>query len=269
MKSGTVASKTQALRIGIVTIIAMVSPLIQGCRTSAPGPSSDPIEAWDSQRERLIDEASARSVEQLVAQLESEDAMERLAAYIALRDRSPEEALPVFMAALDVNNGHAWEAYPQIVESWGAEAVPFLMEVLADSSLLVEEGSPRADYLGWDAIEGLRSIGPEAIDAVPLLLQKLAEPHSEMLNSADVTEALEAIGDGRDEVIGALLGALEDEGIDRRVGACYALGELASPDDEVVISRLVEYVEELESNPRIVLWFFVIPARCALYKLGY
>ncbi len=232
----------------------------------------DPISRWKREKGLLLANAAQMTPEELVAQLYSEDAFERLAAFYKLKEVSPEEAIPALFE-FEESERFAMQEYNRgLAECWDADAVPVLMEILEHSSFEEGEDMIIEHFQGWAAVDGLGAIGPDAREAVPLLLRKMNETDLDLYQYGNFCDALESIGVGSDEVIDILLAALDKNTRRRELrseSACFVLGALCSPEDQDVIDRLVEFVKEKESSTGTFNASQAIAGRWALWQLGW
>ncbi len=231
---------------------------------------SDPITRWDAAKDQLLAEASEKTVEELIYQLDSKDATERIVALMALEEMEPSEVVPLLYGFDDLFSLPVIEANQHLAKAWGTQALPVIMDILENSSLVRDMDDSSEWVHGYLAIDALATIGPDAVEAVPILLKKLDEPYTSTILDQGICNALESIGVSSDEVINAFLRILDDENSSSRHGdACFALGALANPGDQDIIARLLEVVDQYESSSNRANWDIVLPARCALYKLGW
>jgi hypothetical protein len=251
----------------LATAILMLSPACAPAKQSG-----DPVAKWNSVKDKLIQADMKLEPEKLIEQLESKDADARIAAYQATMERGM-EMFSVMLNSSWRDKYRAWDAFRDLSKKLGAEVVPVCIETLEKSDLKGVKDNPDESLKqmipGWNAVEALAKIGPDAKDAVPVLLNKLEKPYTYLVLNSDIPTALESIGDGSDEVINALLKVLDDKDAYMSYdSACYALGGLAKPENKVVIDRLIAFRDKSQSGP-VPFMNNVIAARCALYRLGY
>jgi HEAT repeat protein len=98
-----------------------------------------------------------------------------------------------------------------------------------------------------EAVMALKTIGPEAHDAVPALLLALRDDDDSAVREGTV-DALGEIGPGAKAAIPALLRAVQDRDIQFRCRAMHALGKVGA-GHEVVIRTLAKMLLEDKTGP--------------------
>ncbi len=114
------------------------------------------------------------------------------------------EALAAATKALRDPDEHVREEAAQSLGRMGSAAVPVLMIVLHD----------RHRQVRWAAIDALENIGPEAKEAVPVLIEAILDRGAGNITSSDESRAAKALGNigpAAKEAAPALIKALMDE----------------------------------------------------------
>jgi len=170
---------------------------------------------WARARMNPDDEELVRAVvPELVAALASDEPRLRAAAAQALLDLNPDPEIvrPEIKKVLDAGRPEVVNDVLNALAGLGEEAVPRVIEALK-----VPEVRARAAAV-------LRRIGPAAKDAVPGLIDALADENAE--TRSEVLFALGAIGPDAAAATPAIAKALDDEETDVAYAACYALGQI-------------------------------------------
>ena len=230
---------------------------------------NDPLSRWNRESPALMAEASEKSVEELVEQLESVDAFQRCAAFYTLEKFGADKVLPILLS----NDPHKHQSYLlDLVKSWGPEAVPSLINIISEPRPAISDVSQRELHRRSFAITCLVELGSDAVEAKSLLLSLLNQHYTiddaQTVNADLICMALASIGYTTVSDITPLLSATDDGYSSIAIEACYALGELAEPGDQLVIDHLETFIYGYESSPDD-LGSIAISARAAQYKMGY
>lgn len=250
-------------------IIAMVIGFLLFNVSAGMTESNDPIAEWEQNRSRLLEEMSALDTPALIEQLGASSSMTRVAAFIALKERGSEEVIPQMMNVRDADHLYVFSPWLAINRLWGESAVPVLIPYVD-----VDHLNPENEIQGsWTALDALAEIGHPSREIVPLLLESLENPVDQVsFYHRDQCEVLWAIAEPSDEVIEAFVRLVENKDLEWIIdSACYALGDLASSDNEEVIASLEALVErEMSNEHRSPGWLSSgeLAARAALWKLG-
>jgi HEAT repeat protein len=155
-----------------------------------------------------------RSVRRLAEFLKSDDPKQRVAAAQALieLDPDPEISRPIIKKVMDGASPEVLDTVLDAVASLGEKALPRMIEALKAPEVRARVASIIA------------RIGPKAKQAVPALVEALADPEPETRN--EVLFALGSIGPGAESAVPAVAKALGDPDMNVRYAACYALGSI-------------------------------------------
>jgi HEAT repeat protein len=198
---------------------------------------------WARARMNPEDEQLVRQVvPELVAALASDEPRLRAAAARALLTLNPDPAIlrPEMKKVFDTAKPEVVHAVLDALATLGSDAVPRLTEALK-----VPEARLRAAGV-------LRRLGPDAKDAVPGLVDALADENAEV--RSEVLFALGAIGTDAADAVPAIVKALDDEEMKVVYTAAYALGQIG-PKAMEAKPALVEKLEvEDEFLTMAVAW---------------
>ncbi len=210
-KSATTKPADEATRIeaieslGTLGDVAAVPELEKHCQADSPV-----VRAYAARALGSIGPAAKGAAECLIVLLaDPDDSVRRQAidALAAIRP-GPKVALPLFVKLMQDSDPGVRMRVLQAVADAKADAVPAMVEALNN------------DASAYWACIVLRDIGPDAVGAVPALVEKLGDPRPEIRREA--TLALAAIGSP--EAVPKIVPLLDDEL--SRTPATYALGVL-------------------------------------------
>jgi HEAT repeat protein/Tfp pilus assembly protein PilF len=200
---------------------------------------------------------------------EADDFMRREAAMVLGKvGPGARDAVPALTQALDDRAEKVRSAAAYALGEIGREskeAAPFLVKLLKDSSADVRESAGKAlskvepDASGVviraltedlknekpafraRAARALRSFGPEAKAAVPLLVDVLKA--EDVWSRKEASRTLGEIGPAAKEAVPALLRSLNERDVDARVSAAAALLRVAPESEAKLTPKLLEYAK--------------------------
>ncbi len=196
---------------------------------------------------------------QLVLQLDADSATDRVEAYNGLVEMG-EESIPALLESPWANHKRLTLYAPRIIKEIGAEAAEPLMSALREGLNSPAPKDSDALLLTGDALIGLGAIGPEAAEAVPLILEALDSPGGLGMVAC---QTLEEIQPRSEEVKLALLESLDGADVLVVSYAAFALGSVAEPGDQEVIDNLITAMDNDEFG------LHTMPFTYALYTMGW
>jgi len=187
------------------------------------------------------------AAEQLAAALKSDDADVRSMAARGLSQfgSHPEVVGPALLAALQDSDpgvvGHALDA----IAALGPTILPKVIEALKDKAR-----RPFAAAL-------IYRMGPQAAPTVPALIEALREPpadEDDVLFRRQAQLALAAIGPEAKDAVGVLIESLASDDREVRGTACYALGKMG-PAADAAVPALQQRLQDADDPARTaVIW---------------
>ena len=185
------------------------------------------------------------AVPAIIALLGGDDARVRLEAVETLGEIGPEAAgaVPQLVAALRDEDGLMTVEAAQALSRIGSAAVGPLTELLADENYRVLAATILAD------------VGPDAVEALPVLIRLLGSDVEDVRRSALL--GLAGMGPKAEEAVPSLMTLLSDSGNPSQPGAAYALARIGAKE---AIPSLLEIVRNT-SDERLQMaaaWALVI-----------